>query len=159
MSGGKTWKEASNEGRLAGFADQRLPRREFHYDNGMRWLAGVLGVVMFGFGVFCLLASGSLVLGIPFFKGPPPSDPLATELLFLLAGSLLVVFGIYCIRIFFVAQTYAIVVEQEGISYLWPRRNGRKLIWTEIALKNGAKSESREWRERALNRVLGGTIQ
>jgi hypothetical protein len=114
-------------------ADQPLARREFHYDNGMRWLAGVLGVLAFGFGVFGLFGGGSLVLGMPFFKDPPPADPLATEMLLLLGGSLFVVFGIYCIRIFFVGETYAIVVDQEGISYLWPRRGGRKLIWTEIA--------------------------
>jgi hypothetical protein len=133
MSGGDTWKGAPNGGRFAAFADRRLTRREFHYDNGMRSLAGVCGVLVFGFGVFCLFAGGSLVLGITSFLGPPPSHPLPTELFFLLSGPLWVVFGVYCIRIFFVRKDYAIIADQEGVSYLWPQWSDRKLIWTEIA--------------------------
>jgi hypothetical protein len=65
--------------------------------------------------------------------GPVDPHPLATELLFIPSGLLFIGFGIYAIRIFFVAKIYEIVVDQEGVSYLRPRRGGRKLTRSEIA--------------------------
>jgi hypothetical protein len=112
---------------------QQLDRREFHYDKATRWVLGILGVGIFGFGVFCLTAGVSSVLGIPFFAGPADPHPLKTELLFIPGGLLIAGFGLYSIRIFLVAKIYEIVVDQEGISYLWPRPGGRKLTWGEIA--------------------------
>jgi hypothetical protein len=67
-------------------------------------------------------------------QGPPPRNPLLTELLFLLGGSLFAVFGIYSARFFFVGKDYAIIVDQDGVSYLRPRPGDRNLSWTEIAV-------------------------
>jgi hypothetical protein len=106
-----------------------LTRREFHYSNGTHSFFGIVGLAVFVFGVFGMLAAGNLISTTTPGSGSASLKQPQQDSVSLLCGALLAVSGIYGISVFLIRKGYAIVVDEDGISYL---RSDRKLRWTQI---------------------------